>query len=98
MTKPESYELFLTNKDQTEQTKLITIRFDIHECDITKYAIVPTPHIGIEEVLQARLIMGAWEVTSTEPGAHPSWIGHGGYKQEAILDYLKARLGMLEEQ
>jgi hypothetical protein len=81
----------------TEHTDLITIRYELHNGDATKYALEPTPHVGIYEVLQARLIMGAWEVTSTEPGTHPSWVGHGGYKQEAILDYLKARLGMVKE-
>jgi hypothetical protein len=83
----------------TEHTSLITIRYDLHEGDITKYALEPTPNVGIYEVLQARYFVdGVWEVTSTEPGAHPSWVGHGLHKQEAILDYLKARLGMVEEQ
>lgn len=80
------------------QTTLVTIRYELHEGDVTKWAIRPTPNIGIDEVLQARLVMGAWEVTSTEQDAHPSWVGVGGCKQEAILDYLKARLGIIEEK
>ena len=82
----------------TEHTELITIRYEMHNGDATKYALEPTPNIGIYEVLQARLIDGRWEVSSTDPVAHKSWIGHGRYKQEAIFEYLKARLGMIEEK
>jgi hypothetical protein len=83
--------------DMTEHTDLVTIRFDLHEGDITKYALVPTPHIGIEEVLHVQLIDGVWEVSSTDPETHKSWVGRGTSKHRAILDYLKARLGMVEE-
>jgi hypothetical protein len=78
-------------------TQTLTIRFDIHDGDVTTQFLWPLPKTGIAEVVQATLENGQWTITSAEQDASSKWIGHGQYKQEAILNYLKARLGLYED-
>jgi hypothetical protein len=77
----------------------LTIRYEVHEGDVSQQFLWPLAKTAIVDVVQAtHEDDGAWAITSTEQDASPSWIGHGEYKQEAILNYLKARLGLTEEQ
>ncbi len=75
---------------------VITVRYEVHERDITGDFLAPMPTIGICEVLQVDFVDGWWQVTNPDPSASRNWIGRAEYKQEAILNYLKARLGMYE--
>lgn len=72
----------------------ITIRFEIHEGDVTPQFLWPTPHIGIMEVLDVDFVGGQWEVTNPEAAPSWQWIGRAEWRIGAILDYLRARLGM----
>lgn len=71
----------------------ITIRFEVHEGDVTQERW-PTPQVGILEVLEVDLIEGQWIVT--DPDAQPEWHweGRSDWRLLAILDYLRARLGI----
>lgn len=76
------------------QEELITVNFEMWEGDITPAFLHPVAKVGLLEVLRVTFADGQWEVTSTQPNASPQWVGHGEYKQEAILNYLKTRLGL----
>ncbi|HLZ64406.1 MAG TPA: hypothetical protein VKR06_46355 [Ktedonosporobacter sp.] len=77
---------------------IITLRYEVWDRDITSDFLPPVPKIGIEEVLSVDFQGGLWVVRSTEDGASPWWIGRAENKQEAILNYLKARLGLYKEE
>jgi len=76
----------------------LTLRYEVHEGDVTAQFLMPLPETGIADVVQATIADdGQWTITGADADAHPSWVGRGEYKHEAILNYLKARLGMYEE-
>ena len=75
---------------------LITVHYEVHDGDVTGYFLVPLPKIGIWEVLKVDLVESQWKVTNSSPSASRNWIGRAEMQQEAILDYLKKRLGMHE--
>jgi len=75
----------------------ITIRYEMwDDGNVTQPSLAPMPQIGIHEVLNVDFVDHQWVVTSTEPGASSKWVGRDEYKQVAILNYLKARLGHYE--
>jgi hypothetical protein len=75
-----------------------TIRYEVHEGDVTERFLMPIPETGIADVVHATIADdGQWTITGADADAHPSWIGRGEYKREAILNYLKMRLGLYEE-
>jgi hypothetical protein len=73
---------------------LITVNYEVHDGDVTGYFLVPMPKIGIWEVLQVDCVHGWWQVTNPSASASRNWVGRAENRQEAILDYLKARLGV----
>lgn len=75
---------------------VITVHYEVHERDIASDFLAPMPTIGICEVLQVDFIKGWWRVTNPDTSASRNWVGRAEYKQEAILNYLKTRLGMYE--
>ena len=53
--------------------------------------------VDLEETLLINLESdGRWKVTQPGPDGHPSWVGRHVFQHAAILDYLKARLGIQE--
>jgi hypothetical protein len=77
---------------------LITLRYELHEGDVTSHFLVPMPKVGICEVLRVDFVDGQWEVTNPEAQPEWGWIGKHSSRQIAILEYLKRRLGMPEEE
>lgn len=80
------------------QEELITVNFRMWEGDITPAFLHPVAKVGLFEVLRVTFADGQWEVTSTAPDASPNWIGRSESRQGAILNYLKARLGLYETE
>ena len=76
--------------------EIITIQYDVWNEDVTERSPLPMPNVGLFEVLSVEMIDGIWEVRSTRPEDPKAWIGRGENRQGAILDYLKARLGLRE--
>lgn len=73
---------------------LVTVRYELWDGDVTSASLLPMPQTGIMDVLQVIFVDGEWEVSSTDPTAHASWKGRAPSRQEAVLNYLKARLGI----
>lgn len=76
----------------TEQ--IITVKFEIHEGDVTDPFLWSCPKTGILEVLHINWVDGAWEVTNPEAKPEWNWVGRADNYHLAILDYLQARLGI----
>jgi hypothetical protein len=59
-------------------------------------------HIGksihIQEVLEVELRDGNWHVSNPEARQEWGWSGRNEYRNVAILDYLKRRLGIMPEE
>lgn len=66
---------------------LTTLRFTLESPD-SNYGV------HLDEQLQVEIHEGLWKVTN--PSGHPSWIGYGRSKHEAIITYLYVRLGLNE--
>lgn len=75
----------------------LTIRFEVHEGDVTPQFLWPIPRTGITDVVNTKFVENQWEVTSAEPDAPTAWIGRAESKHMAILEYLKTRLGIYSE-
>jgi hypothetical protein len=74
-----------------------TVHLQIHEGDIrSEFPYPPMPRVGILEVLGSKLVDGLWIVTNADPEAPTVWVGRADNHNEAILEYLKARLGIYE--
>lgn len=76
----------------------ITVRFEIHEGDVTDRLLMPLPKVGTCEVLQVAFADGQWEVTNADTTQPQQWRGRAEYKYDAVLNYLRARLGMYDEK
>lgn len=82
----------------TEQT--ITIQFNVYEGDVkadpARHYHLPseTMRTGILETLHVNFVNGQWEVTNPEAKPEWNWVGRSEWQHHAILDYLRARLGI----
>jgi hypothetical protein len=74
----------------------LTIRFEVHEGDVTKQLLWPLGQTTLTEVVQASFAQGGW-IVAGETGGVP-FAGRGEYKQQAILNYLAARLALPMER
>jgi hypothetical protein len=85
------------HEGMSDMAHILTVRYEVHDGDVTDQFLWPLGHTSIIEVCRARFVDGQWEVTSNDAAAPIAWVGHAEYKQEAILNYLKARLGHLHD-
>ena len=51
------------------------------------------------EICVAETLVVEWDSTrrkyqASNPDGHPSWVGYGDGRTQAVLDYLRARLGI----
>ena len=79
------------NRD-SHRSNVITVRYEYWKGDVmTSQLLLPMPNIGICDILQVTLLdSGEYEVTSSE--TIPQSFGRGASEQDAILNYLYARL------
>lgn len=79
-------------------TDKLTIQFQIHEGDVrSEFPYPPMPRVGILEVLALKFVDGHWVITKADPEAPTVWVGRADSHNEAILEYLKVRLGIYGE-
>jgi hypothetical protein len=72
----------------------LTVRFEIHEGDVTRQRPWPLPRVGILEILEIDFVEGQWVVTDPDAAPEWGWTGQSEWRIQAILNYLQARLGM----
>lgn len=78
------------------QPETLTIRFDVYQGDVTEQYYPPTPSPSIEDVVQASLVDGGWIISGEVEGHH--FTGQPAQsKDQAVLNYLHARLGLPDE-
>ena len=71
----------------------ISMQFILKEPDqdLTSKSLI----VGLLETLECSYLEGGYvQVISLEPDAFPGWVGIGESRNEAILEYLKKRLGI----
>lgn len=72
-----------------------TVILAIHEGDVRAERPYPMPRVEITEVLVSKLLGdGSWIIVNADPDAPTLWTGRADSHNEAILNYLKARLGI----
>lgn len=80
--------------------RIATLSFRVFEGDVE-----PDPNrswlwplealrIGLDEALHINWVNGQWEVTNPRDDPDRHWVGHAENQNLAILDYLRARLGI----
>jgi hypothetical protein len=71
----------------------LTIRFEVYPMDISEQYYPPLPNPGIEDVAQASIENGLWTISATVGDHH--FVGEPAEdKNEAILNFLKVRIGL----
>jgi hypothetical protein len=73
----------------------LTIRFEIHDGDVTPQFLWPLAQTALTDVVQATFTDGKWTISATVGDFR--FVGEPAeYKNQAILNFLKARLGLSE--
>jgi hypothetical protein len=76
-----------------EQT--LTVKLEIHDGDVTDQRLWPLGQTAITDVVRASFVDGEWTIAG-EVGNVP-FAGRAEYKQDAILNYFRARLAIPEK-
>lgn len=76
--------------------EILTIRFEIHDGDVTEQFLWPLGQTALTDVVQAYFESGTW-IISGNAGNVP-FAGAAESKKQAILNYLAARLGLPEQK
>jgi hypothetical protein len=70
---------------------------DIRYTEITRYEDGLTGNeVGLMETLILEWDDAYGMIRASNPNGHPLWYGYGEGHTEAVLEYLKARLGLVE--
>lgn len=83
--------------------RIITLEYQLYEGDVRPATTglyhfpLGTMFVGLLETLHINRVDGRWEVTNPKDDPERNWVGHADNQQLAILDYLRARLGIPEQ-
>lgn len=70
--------------------QILTVRYEVHEGDVTREAAWPLGQTALTEMVQANFAQGEWTISGQVGDV--SFAGRGESRQKAVLQYLEARL------